>query len=78
MVNIGGIDVAEGHRSALLSLAWQVCILCVYVCVCVCTCVDVRECLCVSSMLQRGTEAHCCRWHGRFVFCVCLYVCGYV
>ena len=28
------IDVAEGHRSALLSLAWQVCILCVYVCVC--------------------------------------------
>ena len=27
------IDVAEGHRSALLSLAWQVCVLCVYVCV---------------------------------------------
>jgi len=25
------IDVAEGHRSALLSLAWQVCVLCVYV-----------------------------------------------
>jgi len=24
LVNIGGVDVAEGHRSALLSLAWQV------------------------------------------------------
>jgi len=43
--------------------------------------VDVHECLCVfcvSLMLQRGTEAHCCRWHGRCVFCVCMCVCLYV